>query len=606
MYRKRKTLSVVFAIVAILSLIASACAPAAAPSPTTAPAPAATRPPAAAPTAAPAAQPTKAPAAAAPTTAPTAAPQPTKPAAAATTAPTAAPAANLARDQVLRLPSGEPPTIDPGLATDTVSVDVIVNLFEGLLEFDANGKAIPLVAESWEISKDGTVYTFKLRKGPTWSDGTPVTAKDFEYAWKRNLDPKTASDYGYMLYPIKGAEAYNTGKATDPSSVGVQAKDDQTLVITLVEPAAYFLRLASTWTAMPLPKAAIEKNGDKWTEPANIVTNGPFKLTSWKHGQEMVLDRNDKYWGTKPTLAKVQYRLFADSDQTQTQVLAAYENGEIDALGTYPIPPTDVDRILKDAKLSKEVRVNDVSGTYFLVPNSAKKPFDNKDVRKALSLAIDPKAVIDVLKSPSKPADTLMPPGILGRNPSAYAPRPNVNMAKEFLAKAGYPNGQGFPEFTYTYNTSASHKAVAEYLQEVWSKQLGVKVKLENMEWKVFLKWRKEANYDMYRGGWLSDYEDPNNWFNVLLDSAQSGEVFSPHWKNEKFDQLVRQARGEADEKKREDLYKQADAIIADEMPFIPIYYNTGREMVKPYVDGWNKTRVLDLVYFKNIRVLAH
>ena len=579
MYRKRKFVWALFAVVLALSVLSNAlvaCAPAPA---TPTPPPKATAPA----QATPAVQPT-------PTDVAKPAPTPTP----------VGPA--LAKDQVLRHPTTEPPTLDPGLATDSVSIDIVINLFEGLLEFDDAGNPKPLIAEKWDISKDGLTYTFTLRKGPKWSNGDPVTAKDFEYAWKRNLDPATASDYATSLYPIKGAEAFNTKKTTDPNTVGVTAKDDQTLVVTLEEPAAYFLRLVSTWTAFPLPRKAIEQHKDKWTEAGNIVTNGPFKLESWKHDQEMVLVRNNDYWGPKPTLEKVVYKIFAETDQELAQELAAYENGEIDV--TRGIPPADVDRVKADPKLGKELVVNDISGTYFIVPNSGKKPFDDPRVRRALSLVIDPNKVIDIIKTPAKPADSIMPIGILGRKPDAYDKRPDVAKAKQLLAEAGYPNGQGFPEFTYTYNTAATHKAIAEYLQEVWSKELGLKVKLENMEWKVFLKWRREANYDVYRGGWLSDYEDPNNWFNMLLDSAQSDEVFAPHWKNDKFDQLVRQARGEVDANKRKALYEQADEILAKELPFIPIYYYAGQRLVKPYVQGYNPGRVLDMVYFKNVKIL--
>jgi oligopeptide transport system substrate-binding protein len=303
----------------------------------------------------------------------------------------------------------------------------------------------------------------------------------------------------------------------------------------------------------------------------------------------------------------VHYRIFPETEQTAAQVLSAYEHGELESTGPIvALPAGEIDRIARDPVLSKELVVHDESATYFIVPNCGKKPFDQPDVRKALALVIDPKHVLALIKSPGKPADSIVPPGILGRNPAAYPPRPDVAKAKDLLAKAGYPNGDGFPEFTYTYNTSTGHRAIAEYLRDVWTQQLGLKVRLADMDWTAFQVWRQQANYDLYRGGWFSDYEDPNNWFNALLDSAESGQVFAPHWQNEQYDRLVRQARSEADSAKRENLYKQADAILADEMPLIPLYYYASQDLVKPYVQGWRPRRFLSLVSLKDVTLLKH
>jgi len=523
-------------------------------------------------------------------------PEPTKPPAAAPT-PTKGPA--LAKEQILRVPTGEPPSLDPGLAQDTTSLGIVVQLFDALLDVDDKGNLIPMLAEKWSVSPDGLTYTFNIRKGPKWTDGTPVTAKDFEYAWKRAADPATASPYAKATYPIKNAMKFNKGEIKDPDAVGVKATDDYTLVVTLEEPAGYFLRLASTWTLMAVPRQAIEKHGKKWTEAGNIVTNGPFKLEKWEHDKELVLVPNPDYWGKKPTLTKVIRPIYPGG--TEAQQLAAYENNELDA--GVALPPADVDRILKDPVLSKEVYVYDSSGTYFLSINNKKPPLNDKRVRQALSMVLDRQKIIDLAKVIGKPAPIITPPGIDGHNP-AFAKYTKVDVAgaKKLLAEAGYPDGKGMRELVYTYNTAAVHKTIAEYLQATWKETLGINVKLESMEWAVFLKWRTEADYDIYRGGWLSDYEDPNNWHNILWDSAQ--DYFNVKWKNDEFDKLVRAARGESDPKKRKEMYEQAEQILAEEMPVIPIYYYGGRELVRPYVDGWVRGRILGFVYYKNVRIL--
>ncbi|MER3449702.1 MAG: peptide ABC transporter substrate-binding protein [Chloroflexota bacterium] len=514
------------------------------------------------------------------------------------------PAGGLAKEQVIRIPLTEPPTLDPGLATDTVSLDVIVQLFDGLVGFDDAGNIFGIHAEKWDVSSDGITYTFYLRPGIKWSNGRPITAQDYEWAWKRNIDPKTASDYATTLFPIKNAQAIHEGKA-NPQTLGVRARDDRTLEVTLEAPAAYFLRLASTWTMFPLPREAIEKYGDKWTEAGNIVTNGAFKMSSWRHQQEIVLERNEDYWGKKPTLQRAVYRIFPEG--AEEQVLAAYENDELDV--ARGIPPAQVDRILNDPKFKDQIKIFDQSGTMFIAVNNRRPHLRDPRVRKALGMTLERQVLIDrVLKVVAKPAYSLQPPGIMGRNPDIW-PKEDVEAARRLMADAGYPNGQGFPEITFTYNTSAAWKALGEYLQQRWQQTLGIKVKLQEMEWRVFLQWRRtpEASqtYDVYRGGWLSDYEDPNNWYNVLWDSAEDPGVFNLGWKNPDYDRIVRQARAELDQQKRAQLYAQAEKILADEYPAIPVYHYGARHLVKPWVKNWTISRILGFAPLRDVQILA-
>jgi oligopeptide transport system substrate-binding protein len=509
------------------------------------------------------------------------------------------------REQTLRTPLTEPPTLDPGLAEDNVSIDVISQLFEALVAFDDKGAISGLGAEKWDISADGLTYTFTLRQGPKWSDGKAVTAQDYAWAWRRNVSPKTASPYANTLFPVKNAEAINEGKL-EPEQLGVEAKDDRTLVVTLEQPAAYFLRLASTWTLMPLRQDVIEKHGDKWTEAQNIVTNGLYLLKEWQHDTQIVLERNEDYWGAKPTLQKAIYRLYPEGGSDQ--VLAAYETGEIDTTGagtSFELPPNQVDRILADSKLKEQVKIFDQSATNFITVNNRREHLKDPRVRIALGQALDRQRIIgEVLKRVGKPAYGLQPEGIVGRKPEIW-PKDDPAAAKKLLAEAGYPDGRGFPEISFTYNTSAQWKPFAEHLQQRWKETLGINVKLDSMEWAVFLKWRKGDEWvqkgDLYRGGWFSDYEDPNNWYNVLWESRSDPLAFNSGWKNDRYDALAHQAAGELERSRRESTYGQAEELLAKEYPVIPVFHYSVRSLVKPYVQNFQPERVLGITPLKKI-----
>ncbi len=562
-------------------------------------------------------------AAPAPPPAPTSAPTPAevaKPPAPVTGAPTvtqatpaptaaiaAAPAKAKSPEPAFRLPITEPPTLDPGLATDSVSIDVVAQIFEALVGFDDTGKIFGLGAEKWDVSPDGLTYTFTLRSGPRWTDGTPVTAQHYEWAWKRNINPETASDYATTLYPIKNAVKIHK-ESMAPDQLGVRAKDDRTLEVTLEEPAAYFLRLASTWAMMPLRQDVIEKFGDKWTEPRNIVSNGPFTMREWQHDVQIVLVRNDAYWGDKPSLTRVVYRIFPEGGSEQ--VLTAYEAGELDTIGpgtSFEIPAAQVDRILADPKLKQEVKTFPESATMFITVNTRRPHLRDPKVRIALGQAIERERLLNqVLKRTGGPAAGLQPEGIVGRRPDLW-PKEGLEQAKRNLADAGFPEGRGFPEITFAYNTSAQWKLMAEYLQQRYQESLGIKIRLDSMEWATFLKWRRSDEWqntgDLYRGGWFSDYEDPNNWYNVLWDSREDPAVFSTGWKNEEYDSLVRQARGERDPGQREAIYVKAEQVLAREYPSIPVFQYSMRTLVKPYVQGFEPERVLGLAPLRKVKL---
>jgi oligopeptide transport system substrate-binding protein len=509
--------------------------------------------------------------------------------------------------QTLRMPTTEPPTLDPALATDHASVLVAIQLFEGLVEIDAKGQPAPLGADKWTVGDDGRTYTFSLRKDLVWTDGSPVMARDYEFAWRRAIDPRTASDYASLLYPIKNAvRIHNEG--LDSQLLGVTARDDHTLVVTLEEPTAHFLRLAALWTFAPLKRDTLEKNGDRWTLPQNIVSNGPFRLVNWKHDGEIILERNLTYPGVEKLMPRAVLTMFPE-DST-SQVMSAYEAGNLDVFGTgasFEIPPADAERLANDATRRAELRTLRQSGTLFLAVNQRRPHLQDPKVRRALGQVIERDKVLrEVLQRVGTPAQALVPDDIEGRV-DGHWPAENVDEARRNLADAGFPDGKDFPPITFTFNTSAQWSKLGEYLRQRYKDVLGIELKLEPMEWTAYLRWRRDDgwrdNGDLARGGWFSDFADPFNWYNLIWDSREDPASFSVGWKNDDYDTLVRAAAVEGDPALRVSLYQQADAILADDYPDIPIFHYGSRTLVRPYVRGFEPERVLSLVRLKRVRL---
>lgn len=475
----------------------------------------------------------------------------------------------------------EPPTLDPALATDTTSVDVIEQLFLGLTDYDDETmEVIPELATSWEVSEDGLVWAFHLRKDVKWTDGNPVTAHDIEYAVKRTIDPATASDYAYVLYIIKGAKEVNTGEVKDLDYIGVKAIDDYTIQFALNQPAGYFPAIAGMWIARPVPKWTIEKYGIKWTEPENIVTNGPYLLTKWAHEDEMILEKNPDYpEADKIQIEKIHYVMVVEA----STAMAMYEDGALDSVG---VPSDDIDRVKADPVLSKELTIAPVLCTYYYGFNNTKPPFDNALVRKAFSAAIDRQSLIDyITKGEQVPATTFTSPGIFGH----VKPEEGVGIgydpeaAKKYLADAGYPEGKGLPEVTLMFNTSEGHRKIAQAIQQMWKEVLGVEVNLTNQEWKVYLKTITEDAPQIFRLGWCADYPDANNWVLEVFHSTLGTN--SIKWSNAEFDRVTEEAARESDPAKRLELYKRAEQILTEEEAAIaPIYFYTTVNVTKPYL----------------------
>jgi len=475
----------------------------------------------------------------------------------------------------------EPPTLDPSLATDTTSVFVIEQLFLGLTDFDDETvEVIPELATSWEVSEDGLVWAFHMRKDVKWTDGTPVTAHDIEYAVKRTCDPATASDYAYVLYIIKGAKEVNTGEITDLNHIGVKAIDDYTIQFALNHPAGYFPAIAGMWVARPVPRWTIEKYGEKWTEPENIVTNGSYLLTKWAHEDELIMEKNPDY----PEADKVQIeKIHCVMIVEASTAMAMYEDGKLDDVA---VPLDDIDRVKTDPVLSKELTIAPQLCTYYYGFNNSKPPLDNPLVRKAFSAAINRQSLIDyVLKGEQIPATTFACPGIFGHVP----PEEGVGIgydpeaARKYLADAGYPGGKGLPEVTLMFNTSEAHAKIAQAIQQMWKENLGVEVNVTNQEWKVYLKTLVEDAPQIFRLGWCADYPDANNWVYEVFHSTDSANDIK--WHNTEFDRVTEEAARESDPAKRLELYKRSEQILCEEEAAIaPIYFYTFVRITKPYL----------------------
>lgn len=494
----------------------------------------------------------------------------------------------------------DPKTIDPQLNSAVDGSTIIHNAFEGLMREDENSKIVPGTAEKYEVSDDGTVYTFHIRKDAKWSDGKPVVAGDFEYAWKRALNPKVAAEYAYQLFYIKnGAAYYNQekvgGKVATAEDVGVKVIDDNTLEVTLEAPVPYFLSLAAFPTYFPVRKDIIEGNEEKWTlKPDTYISNGPFKMSEWKEKESIIFVKNENYWDAKNVkLETLEVKLIDD----QITYLNAFKSGEIDVIESPP--QAEIPTLLDEGT----AKIYPYLGTYFYVINVSDKAKDvdpkaaealsNPKFRKALSLAIDKQLIVDkVAQGGQAPATSYVPAGILdsiGKEfQKEYSSKgANIEEAKKLLAEAGYPNGEGAPTITFTFNTDQGHQNIAQAVQDMWKTNLGINVELKNEEWAVFQDTRNNFQYSIARHGWIADYNDPMTFLDMwTTGNGQNNAGYS----NKEYDKLIAQAKVELDDAKRTELLHKAEDILMDESPIIPLYYYTNVLCIDKNVKGTYKS----------------
>ena len=507
-----------------------------------------------------------------------------------------------AEEMVLKYNVGaEPQYFDPRKATGIPEFTMLLNLFDGLMRYDNQGQIVPSVAESYTVSPDGLVWTFKL-KNTKWSNGETVTAGDFEYSWKTALSPEIASEYSYQLYYIKNGEKYNSGELTNADEVGVKALDDKTLEVTLEAPTPYFTSLLSFTTYLPINKKLDQSNPD-WAKSAdNYVSNGPFKLTLWDHNHTIEMVKNPNYWDKdKVKLSKI---VFSMVEENTTEMLM-FENGEID-WGPNP-PPAELDRLKAEGKLT----INPYLGTYYYLFNVTKKPFDDIKVRKALMFAIDREAIVkNITKSGELPATAYVPPGVPDATAGSdfrkiggdYFKAYDPDEAKRLLAEAGYPGGKSFPNFVLLYNTNERHKTIAEAIQRMWKETLGINCTLTNQEWKVYLDNRNKLNYDVARAGWIGDYTDPMTFIDMWVTGGGNNDT---GWSNAQYDEYVKIAKSTGDQAARMDAMHKAEAILMAEMPIGPIYFYTRPELIKPYIKGYYAS-ALGYTDFKTAYIEKH
>jgi oligopeptide transport system substrate-binding protein len=487
----------------------------------------------------------------------------------------------------------EPKTIDPQLNSAADGGYIINNTFEGLMRETKDGKLEGAMAESYEVSDDGLTYTFKIRDAK-WSDGQPVKAQDFVYAWKRALDPNLVpepSEYAFQLFYIKGAQDAYEGKG-NLDDVAIKATDDKTLEVTLNAPTPYFLDLTTFYTYMPVREDMVKKDPEGWARnPETAIGNGPFKLTEYAMGDKMVLEKNENYWKTDDVkIGKIEALMIVE----QSTALTAYEAGEIDVIDD--LPNQEIPRLQAE---DDTFMIWPEVGTYYYIFNVTKAPTDDVRVRKALTLAIDRKAIVEkVTKGGQIPATGFTPPGLVDADGKEfhkiagnYGIDPNaakVEEAKKLLSEAGYPDGKGFPELEVIYNTSESHKAVAEAIQAMWKENLGINVKLANQEWAVFQDTRHQGNFSIARAGWLGDYADPMTMLDLWLSYSGNNDA---QWDSKEYDKLIEGSKLLTGQERFKSLY-DAQKLMMDEMIVMPIYYYTRPQMVSKRVKNWEKTKM--------------
>jgi oligopeptide transport system substrate-binding protein len=553
-------------------------------------------------------------------------------------------------------------TVDPAIVTGQPEGRIVWALFEGLCAWDPKTlEAVPGVAERWEQSEDKRTYTFYLRDAARWSDGTPVTAGDFVWSYRRFLHPQTASEYAYLLWYVDGAEAYTGAKvesgnrvevelSDDPPperpfaagtivrgelvaieggtetgsengfpggtkpvyvveidgrrrrfqqnaqlpgtedyrwllpdfhSVGIDAPDSRVVVFRLKHPVPYFTQLLGFYPLCPVNRRCVETHGyPAWTKPENIVVNGPFVLKFRRIRDRIRLVKNPSYWDREQVRLNVVDALAVESNPTN---LNLYMTGQVDWI---PAVPTEVvPELLK--REEKDFVPDPYLSTYYYLINVSRPPLDDVRVRRALAAAVDKRQIVEkITRAGQKPARSLVPPQLsdsAGYRPAQCEPY-DVAAARRLLAEAGYPGGRNFPRIEILYNTMESHQAIAELIQSQWKRNLGIDAGLVNQEWPSYLNSRRLGKYDVARAGWIGDYLDPNTFLELFISDNPNNQT---RWANAEYDRLVLAAQQEVDEAKRMRTFEQAERILMDQMPVIPLYSYVDQNMVRSYVKGW-------------------
>ncbi|OLQ71694.1 oligopeptide ABC transporter substrate-binding protein OppA [Photobacterium proteolyticum] len=500
--------------------------------------------------------------------------------------------------EIVRGNGDEVPTLDPAYSSDNASSRVIQDMFEGLVTQDLNGDIVPALATRWQASDDRKVFTFELRDDVKWSNGEPITAHDFEYSFKRVIDPKTAAPYAwyYSTAHIANADAISRGeKAVD--SLGVKAIDDRKLQITLDKPVPHFTKMLVHESMFPVNRKALETYGDRWTKPENIVTSSAYKLSNWVVNEKLVLERSPSYWNdTKTVINKVTYLPIQDLKSEYNR----YLTGEIDITSSFPL---ELYNTIKKQRPDELLTVPSL-GTYYYLFNIGQAPFDDARVRKALAYALDRDVITQVILGQGQPPAYGVTPGsVAGFDAPELAwsemnQKERIIKAQQLMAEAGYDKTNPL-KFELAYNTNESHKKLAIVMASMWKKTLGVEVELANQEWKTFLQKLRQKDFTVARYAWMGDYNEASTFLSYF---ETSGMNYSK-WSNEAFDKAMQQASTASTDNERISYYQQAEKVFAQEMPAIPVYHYTRTVLKKPEVGGYSLKNASESRYTRDLYI---
>lgn len=492
--------------------------------------------------------------------------------------------ATLAKEQVLNLAiSAEPPTLHPGKIGDATSNLILMQTFEGLMRLDQSGKPVEAMAESYQVSDDKLTYTFTIREDAKWSNGDPVTAHDFEYAWKWVLDPQNPdTPSADQMFVLKNASEAKSGEVS-VDEVGVKALDENTLEVQLDFPSNYFLDIVANTVFYPIHSNNDQENPD-WALDAGeqYVSNGPFKLESWEHKNKLVLVKNETYWDADTVILETVHLPIVTDENTEYNL---FQNGEIDFAGnpTGNLPLSAIQSLKSEGTLN----TNHTSGAYYYAFNIQVEPFDNVNIRKALSYAIDRQAIVDnITQSNEQPAMAYVSPTVWEQNEEGYFLDNNIEEAKELLKKgleeSGYDSVENLPEIELIYNTSEEHALIAQAIQDMWKQNLGIEITLKNEEWQVYIDNIDNKNFQLARLGYGAQVDDPFVTLNAY-SSKTAGKNYM-EWENDEFKDLLSKAKQETDPEKYHQLLQDAEKVMFDDAIVMPIYFNSSVNVQKDYV----------------------
>lgn len=483
----------------------------------------------------------------------------------------------------------DPETMDPALNSAIDASNMIIHLFEPLLSMDKDNNVIGGMAETWEVSEDGLTYTFHLREGLKWSDGSDFTAEDFVYTFKRMADPMTAAPYGHdLLCMVKGYDEAENGNV---DALAVSAPDAQTFVVELSYPCVYFDKICAFAALSPVNQATVEANGESWAiDPATYVCNGPMKIKEWVPGSHILMEKNENYWNAEAVTADtIKFVLMEDMNAAYS----AYKTGEV--MFSRDVPTEEIPNLREDP----EFHVAPILGTYYVSLNLEREYFQDPKVRQALSLALDRQYIADtIMQGTYTPAVNFVGPGVSDAEAGSSFQETTIAeygeffhvddfesdlaKAKELLADAGYPNGEGFPMIEYMTNDAGYNKALAEYLQSAWG-ELGINTDIKIIEWASFTPTRRNGDYDIARNGWVYDYDDPSNMLNLFESTNGNNDG---RYNNPEYDALIASARETVDKAEHYSLLHEAEQLLLNDMGMIPIAYNNDFWLQKPELQG--------------------